>query len=208
MIEPTLHPPNADHRGVLAWALPDDTAVLSSAPVSGGLTRPRWLVNIGVPADYARTDLDAHVREVATELGLEDSGVAMLTAADVGRVSRSEGAGVVAHATVAVSKPTWAADASGGWSSWSPGTINIVVQVGGRLTSAAAVNAVMTITEAKTQALIEAGIPGTGTATDAVAVLWSSTGVTPIAFAGPRAEWGANIALAVRGAVANGIECR
>ncbi len=206
MIEPTLHPANANHRGVLAWVLPSGTMALSSAPVGGGLTHPQWVLNTGVAKDYARTDLDAHARSVAFDLGLDGPGTAMFTAADVGRVRRAENEGVLVHATVGISKPTWAADPHGGWNDWAAGTINVVVQVPVGLALSAAVNAVATITEAKTQALIEAGVPGTGTASDAVTVLWPDTGASSVEFAGPRSQWGARIALATHHAVTAGIE--
>jgi adenosylcobinamide amidohydrolase len=81
-----------------------------------------------------------------------------------------------------------------------PGTINVIVSVPVPLSDAAYVNAVMTATEAKTQALLEAGIRATGTASDAVCV------AAPVAgeredFAGPRSLWGARIARAVHAAV-------
>ncbi len=67
--------------------------------------------------------------------------------------------------------PTWAA-VPGGTADpdLAPGTINIIVSVPVPLSDAALVNAVMTVTEAKTQAVLDAGFPGTGTATDAVCV--------------------------------------
>ena len=83
---------------------------------------------------------------------------------------------------------------------WRPGTINIIVSVPVPLGDAAYVNAVMTATEAKTQALLEAGIRATGTASDAICI------AAPVAgeradFAGPRSLWGARIARAVHSAV-------
>ena len=80
-----------------------------------------------------------------------------------------------------------------------------MVQIPVGLSPAAAVNAVATATEAKVQALVEAGVPGTGTASDAVLVCWSpALPVEP--FAGPRSTWGARIARAVHAAVRRGLE--
>ncbi|MGB5951602.1 MAG: adenosylcobinamide amidohydrolase, partial [Ornithinimicrobium sp.] len=117
-------------------------------------------------------------------------------------------------------KPTWAAYPAGGWSDYTPGTINIVVQVPTTFSTAALVGAVMTVTEAKTQALIEQGIPGTGTASDAVAIVCpgaevqaqkqphgqgraarARTAAPPEMFAGPRSLWGARLAIAAHRAV-------
>lgn len=200
------HPPAASHSGVLVWQWPEPRRVLSSAPVGGGLCSASWLLNIGVPLDYRRTDLDAHASEVAGSLSLGGDGVALLTAAQVARMERCEVAGVTADVTVGIAKPTWAADPAGGWSDWMPGTVNVVVQVPYALRDSAAVNAVITATEAKTQAFFEAGVPGTGTASDAIALVWSESARERVAFAGPRSEVGAKIAQAVHGAVSAGID--
>lgn len=198
-----------DARAVLAWRFPEPVAALSSAPVGGGSATLDWLVNIGVPDDYRRTDLDDHVRAVADRLGLHGVGAGLLTAYDVRKVVRADDDGIVVDATVGVTKPTWAADADGthgqrDGAGWRAGTINVVVQVPVGLSAAAAVNAVMTATEAKTQALVEADVPGTGTASDAIVVCWRPT--LPVeAFGGPRSTWGARIARAVHAAVAEGL---
>ncbi|GLX06131.1 adenosylcobinamide amidohydrolase [Microbispora sp. NBRC 16548] len=84
-----------------------------------------------------------------------------------------------------------------------PGTINILVVVPVAFSDPALVNAVMTVTEAKTQALLEAGFPCTGTASDAVCVAVREDGPAE-AFGGPRSVWGARIARAVHRAVLDG----
>jgi adenosylcobinamide amidohydrolase len=81
-----------------------------------------------------------------------------------------------------------------------PGTINIVVSVPVPLSDAAFVNAVITATEAKTQAVLDAGFACTGTASDAVCVAAPGGGPGED-FAGPRSVWGARIARAVHAAV-------
>lgn len=203
-------PAGADARAVSSWVFDAPRASLSSAPVGGGSAAIDWLLNIGVPAGYDRTDLAEHARDIARRLGLTGTGAAMLTAVDVHRMVRASDGDVVVDATVGVTKPTWAADADDAHGlrvdgAWQPGTINIVVQLPVALSPAAAVNAVMTVTEAKTQALVEAGVPGTGTASDAVAVVWPP--VLPVEdFAGPRSTWGARIARAVHAAVRDGLE--
>ncbi|MFC5747784.1 adenosylcobinamide amidohydrolase [Actinomadura rugatobispora] len=88
---------------------------------------------------------------------------------------------------------------------WRPGTVNVVVEVPVALSDAALVNAVMTATEAKTQALLEAGYSCTGTASDAVCIaapIPAEVDAEP--FAGPRSLWGARIARAVHAAVYEG----
>jgi len=70
-----------------------------------------------------------------------------------------------------------------------------------------AVNAVVTATEAKTQALAARGVQGTGTATDAVTIVWPP-GIAAEQFAGPRSRWGWRIGQAVYRAVSAGIKPR
>ena len=83
------------------------------------------------------------------------------------------------------------------------GTINIIAVLPERLSDGALVNAVATITEAKVQALFEAGIRGTGTATDAVCVVCPEDG-RPHDFGGPRSRWGSRLARATHAAVLDG----
>ena len=213
----------------LVWRFDQSTEAISSAAVGGGMTLIEWMVNIGVDRGYARIDLDAHAAEVAAELGLRGSGIALFTAADMERYSKAECEGVVAHATVGVSKPTWAAardmpvtapgellgadsrdaGSAGADSADEPdmGTINIVAQLPVGFEPGAAVNAVMTITEAKTQALAECGVNGTGTATDAVVATWPATARRE-RFCGPRSHWGRRLALAAHAAVRDGLPRR
>ena len=190
---------------MLVWRWDTPAAVLSSAPVGGGLGEIEWALNVGVPSDYDRTDLSEHAKEVAAGLGMQGAGIAMFTAVDLGRRQRCEFEGVAVDATVGISHPTWAADTSAAAMPAGPGTINLVVQVPVALDPGAAVNAAITATEAKVQALAARGVPGTGTATDAVTVVWPREGA-PERFAGPRSGWGSRIAQAVYRAVWAGSE--
>jgi len=228
-VEPALRVTDRAPRGVLVWRWPAAVGALSSAGVGGGASRPCWVINIGVDSGYGRTDLTDHATEVSAEIGLPGDGVALFTAADVTRPARSAAGGVTVHATVGVSHPTWAAghrhlctgdsataaepsrvDPTPGQSAIPagaprPGTINLVIQVPVGLDGGAGVNAVITATEAKTQALLEAGVDGTGTATDAVVVVWPSAAERSERFAGPRSPWGARIGRCVHAAVREGL---
>ncbi len=84
-----------------------------------------------------------------------------------------------------------------------PGTINIVAFVAARHGDAALLNLLCTVTEAKAQALSDAGVPGTGTASDAVTLLCPGDGA-PEPFGGPRSTYGAPLARAVHAAVLSG----
>jgi len=183
--------------------------MISSGVLGGGIGPREWVLNAQVAGEYARTDPAGHLAELADQLGLTGPGTGMLTAAQVtGVVTRSD-EGAEAAVTAGLRVPTWAAAPGPGGEAadagLAPGTINIIVSVPVPLTDAALVNAVITATEAKTQAVLEAGFPGTGTATDAVCVAAPvPAGAAAEDFAGPRSDWGARIARAVYAAVLAG----
>jgi adenosylcobinamide hydrolase len=189
---------------VRVWHFDTPQMCIASAAVGGGIGMRSWLLNAQVDPDFARTDLDTYVRELARAHGVAGEGVAMLTAASVSDGTEAFEAGIAVTATVGLSIPTWAADADGAISPWRPGTINVVAVLPVALTRAALVNAVMTVTEAKAQALFEAGVPGTGTASDAVCIVCPPDGDAE-AFGGPRSRLGAPLARATHAAIAKGI---
>jgi adenosylcobinamide amidohydrolase len=194
----------AGGRPVLVWRFPRPLLAVSSAPVGGGIGVRHWVLDAEVPRHYDRHDLHAHVAELAAACGCRGPGVGMLTAASVAAWRAAGDGGVEVAATVGVSRPTWAAGPDGTHGSWRPGTINVVAHVPVRLTPAALVNAVMTASEAKAQALLEAGVPGTGTASDALCITCPPGGPAE-PFAGPRSPWGARLARAVHAAVGAGL---
>ena len=180
--------------------------MISSGVLGGGIGHREWVLNAQVPAGYARTDPARHLAELAGRFGLTGPGVGMLTAAQVtGLVTRSD-EGAEAAVTAGLRVPTWAAAPAGlADQDLGPGTINIIVSVPVPLTDAALVNAVITATEAKTQAVLDAGFAATGTATDAVCVAAQDpAGTAAEDFAGPRSAWGARIARSVYAAVLAG----
>jgi adenosylcobinamide amidohydrolase len=200
----------------LAWpdhallaSLPVAHRCLSSAVLGGGLTSARHWLNLQVPHDYARIDPEAHLIEVARANALDPTAViGMLTAADVRAGVRRDRGPASAVATVGIGQPLAAA---GRRPRPLPrvGTINVFVVVRQPLSDAALVAAVQTATEAKAQALADAGVralnhdgPATGTATDAICV--ATTPGAEVAFAGPATAIGAAIAHAVHGAVLSG----
>lgn len=203
MTEPLLLPPGTDHRQALCWVFDRRVQALSSASVGGGFSEPAWLLNIGVPYDYTRTDLDEHAAQITARQHLSGTGIAMFTAVDVSRAQQAVFEGASLNATVGVTKPTWAADLEGAHGQW-PGTINLVAELPVALTPAAMVQAVLAITEAKTQALREAEVPGTGTASDAVTLLCPAAGPAE-KFGGVRSAWGSRLAIATHAAVRQGL---
>lgn len=220
-----------DRLAMALWRPGPGWTMISSGVLGGGLGPREWVLNAQVPGLYSRMDPAAHLAEIAAGLGLDGPGVGLLTAAQVTDLVEAEDGGVRVAATVGLRVPTWAAVKPGTEDpelappelalpelarvtrTWQPGTINIVVAVPVPLSDAAFVNAVITATEAKSQAVIEAGFGGTGTASDAICVAAPAQGGTtrggtaervPEDFAGPRSPWGARIARAVHAAVLTG----
>jgi adenosylcobinamide amidohydrolase len=220
---------------VLLWTPGPGCRMVSTAVVGGGIGPRSWWLNAKVSMEYDHPDPAAHVRQIAAAVGAwsghgaaaddgtcvgEGSdggntgvggGVGMLTAADVTRWTCAEDGGVCAVVTVGLGLPVWAA-ADDATLRRETGTINVLVRVPVPLADAALVNAVVTATEAKTQALVEAGVPGSGTSSDAVCVacpqpddLAGLDGRPPVeAYGGPRSPWGLRVARTVHAAVAAG----
>jgi adenosylcobinamide hydrolase len=223
MAEPELLTREEDgaELAVAVWRLPTPLLALSSAPYGGGWGVRRWVLAAQVAGGYARLDPAAHLAELAAGLALRGPGIGMLTAVDVRQVRTSQEDGIEVAATVGLSHPTWAAapetapatvtgpggagtvQGGPGRVNGGPGTVNIIAVLDRRLSPAALVNAVMTVTEAKSQAMWDASYPATGTASDAVAVLCPAAGPEE-AFAGPRSPVGARLARAVHRAVLDG----
>lgn len=191
-----------DSLPVLVWRFDPPRLTISSGPYGGGVGERRWVLNATVPHGYDRMDPDRHITEIAAELKLTGPGTGLLTAVDVRKVVSVTERGVTAEVTTGVGVPTWAAapDQAGE----RIGTINTVCRLPVRLGPAALVNAVATVTEAKSQALFDAGIGGTGTATDAIVLLCPTTG-PPEPYGGPRSRIGAALARAVHEAVSSGL---
>ncbi|MFB8774622.1 adenosylcobinamide amidohydrolase [Streptomyces broussonetiae] len=188
----------------LLWSPGPGRRMISNAVLGGGIGERAWVLNAQVAHGYRRTDPDRHLAELADGLGLPPAGVGLMTAADVTAYAHARDGGVEAVVTAGVSVRGWAATAAEGTAApTAPGTINILVAVPVPLTDAALVNAVATATEAKVQALLDAGLDCSGTPTDAVcvAVPVARPGTPVHAFAGPRSLWGARLARAVHRAV-------
>jgi adenosylcobinamide amidohydrolase len=203
-MQPTLtgRPEGGLEVPLLVWPLPGPHLAISSGPLGGGIGVRGWVVNATVPMSYDRSDPDVHLAGLADGVGLRGPGIGLLTGVDVGDAAAAADGGVEVWATVGLGMPTWAA-APESTSADAVGTINIVVRVPERLSEAALVNAVATVAEAKAQALMDLGVPATGTPTDATAVLCPPDG--PVAaYGGPRSTWGARIARAVHRAVRAG----
>ncbi|MFJ6808604.1 adenosylcobinamide amidohydrolase [Streptomyces anulatus] len=214
----------------LLWRLGPGVRVCSSAVLGGGIGPRAWILNAQVPGGYPRLDPDRHLAEIAAAEGLTGPGAGLMTAADVAAYTTGHDGGVTATVTAGLGVRGWAAapdtatraphrpgtaegpgsaylpeEVEGPGSPFRPGTVNIVVTLPVALSDAALVNAVATATEAKVQALLDAGLDCSGTPTDALCVAAPEPGQDGgEPFAGPRSTWGARIARAVHTAVLAG----
>ncbi|WP_230686725.1 adenosylcobinamide amidohydrolase [Catellatospora vulcania] len=186
----------------LAWRAGDGWQMISSAVLGGGMGPRSWVLNAQVGHGYARLDPHRHLREIAQQHGLTGHGVGLMTAARVTEAAFARDGDVEALVTAGIGVSGWAAEAPAvdaatqAQSALVPGTINIIVALPVALSPAAMVNAVATATEAKVQALRDAGFDASGTPTDAVCVASREAG-DEVPFAGPRSPWGARLARAV-----------
>lgn len=189
---------------------------LSSAVYGGGFGQLRRMVNIYVDRHYRCDDPARDIAELLGQWGYPSEATAgLLTAVPMryAAVAEEQGddftvfccatAGASNAARAGVQRTTFPA-------SWTPGTINVLLAVDGRLTPAAMVNAVMTATEAKTAALgdlgvldAENGLAATGTTTDAVALGVSQRADWPLlhAYAGTATDLGGTVGRLVYAAV-------
>jgi adenosylcobinamide amidohydrolase len=196
--------PDGGTAPLLRIALPAGSIALSSAVVGGGLGRRTEVANLTVSSSFAGDP----VAWLATCGVVGDGVVGMMTAVDVREATAATETAVEVVATVGVGWPTYAAAPDGASTRWAPGTINVVAYVPVRLSDSALVNAVITATEAKSQALADAAVPGTGTATDVVCIACPAeppSGTEPEPYCGPRSTWGAPLARAVHAAVTAGL---
>lgn len=177
----------------LLWSPGPGWRMISSTVLGGGIAERAWVLNAQVSHGYRRTDPAQHLTELARAARARGDGVGMLTAADVSAHAHGHDAGAAAVVTAGIGVRGWAA-------SWPesaprealPGTINIIAALPVPMTDAALVNAVSTATEAKVQALLDAGYDCSGTPTDAVCIAARRPhpGAETHAFAGPRSLWG------------------
>jgi adenosylcobinamide amidohydrolase len=180
--------------------------------VGGDLDRTRHVVTMHVDRAYDGERPGDDLRRFAGGLGIHEPFVGLMTAAWTREAmvltESADGIHVLAAVTVGLGGA-----AAAGISPPAPrlaSTINIVAILAGRLDRAAAVNAVVTATEAKAGALLAAGVrapegtPATGTVTDAVVIAWTGQGPA-LPYLGPGTVPGWLLARAVRRAVQAGI---
>ena len=197
--------------------------ILSSAVLNGGLREANCIVSVHVPEetgldidDEVHRDAGDFLMEETSKLGIpQDQLVGIMTAAKMKNVDiatrKFEDTTITAIATAGVHFSATAGDEIASKQSAFPfkkwGTINIILLVDANLTDSCMVNAVSTVTEAKTVALREldvrsrfSGEIATGTVTDSVVIACTKRG-SKIAYAGTATPIGELIGKSVREAV-------
>ena len=173
--------------------------VLSSAVHNGGLVHADHLLNMKVPlVDSSTEPPEVTLSKYCATAGWDGTTIGMMTAAsmDSFRMQKEteQGIDIVVLVTSGLSNPRRVGDpAEYRTMAAQPtdvGTINIIVLTSACLTGAAAVEAVLMVTEAKAAALQEAEVRSavshkiaTGTGTDSVAVV-SGQGPQTVSYCG------------------------
>jgi adenosylcobinamide hydrolase len=190
---------------------PQRMKVLSSTMRNGGFTETDTVLMMQVEPGYDNRDPEGDMASKISLLGLGEHTVGFMTAAVIRKAismaeERYHGVHAIAVVTAGVVNAVMAGDLlpdSTVRKLTKPGTINIVVAVDAPLECEACANAIITATEAKSAAMFERGIRGTGTTSDAVAI------VSPLGkgtkYAGTATDVGIAIARAVRQATSESI---
>ncbi|MEM0448273.1 MAG: bifunctional adenosylcobinamide hydrolase/alpha-ribazole phosphatase CbiS [Methanomassiliicoccales archaeon] len=191
--------------------LPGKMKVLASTMRNGGFAETDTILMMQVEEGYDHHDPEADMAEKLELLGLEEHTVGFMTAAWIHRaLTKAEveyhGVKAVAVVTAGVVNAVMAGELlpeSIIRKLTKPGTINTVVVVDVPLEAAGFANAIITATEAKSAAMFDRGIRGTGTTSDAVAICAPHGKGTK--YAGTATDVGIAIARAVRQATARSI---
>jgi adenosylcobinamide amidohydrolase len=198
--------------------------VLSSAVLNGGFIEASHIFNMKVDKNPGGSTkiFDSSEKALASycrNMGWEGNTVGMMTAANAesfSRVKRKEqGVEVTALVTAGISNARRAGDTADcgtiHMNAVEPGTVNIIMLTSARLTRTAMVEAVITVTEAKTAVFQNldirnpvTGSLATGTGTDAVAIA-SGPGPATVRFCGKHTLFGEMLASTVMEALTDSL---
>jgi len=185
----------------------------SSAVVGGGIIEAAAILNVHVEKHGSLEAVRASLEAFAGRQAISAPYVGLLTGAatEKAEVETARHGDLTALAVVTVGLSNRiTAGVSPAVVTVPASTINIIVVVDGDAEPAALVNALMTVTEVKTLALVEAGVKAaeghvaTGTSTDAVVIAATGRGARQ-RFGGPISPLGWVIAQAVGPALRRGI---
>ncbi len=170
----------------------DDTLFLrgafraASTGVRGGLRDVTTVFNRTVPENFDHEDIFRYMDGIVTERGFSDEYFGLLTAVEMRNLCILQYDFITVFVTAGVTNPN----------PDPPHTINVIVFSREGMGDAALLETIITVTEAKAQALREMGYVFTGTTTDAVMVACEGE-PTQHAFAGTLTEVGRRVYAAV-----------
>ena len=186
--------------------------VITTAPLGGELTTTSGFFSLPAPPMLDYAEPTRPISAAAESLGIDGPMVGFMTAVHLqgARVSveRAGAIAVLALATVGVTNASRPGEEV--VEGYAPGTINTVVVIDARLSRGALHEALALTAEAKALAIYEggartrAGLPATGTSTDAYAVACTGAGAE-LPYAGPVTEVGFLVGRAVRSVVGEGL---
>lgn len=154
-----------------------------SSGINGGWRDVEAIFNYTVDDDFEKYDPKEYLERVAGNLGLRRY-FGLLTSVPMDKLAITECDDVKAFVTAGVKNPN------------KFGTINIILLIEASPSDGALVNAIITATEAKSQALLEMGFDFTGTNTDAIVV--ARTRGRYYEYGGPASDLGRKIWVAVK----------
>ncbi len=176
----------------MRWKIVRDTLIVEglffaiSSGVLGGWGEVEYLFNHTVRGEIG--DPKEYIKSIAKEFGLKRF-FGLLTSVPMDKLAVVNVGEVTAFVTAGIRNPNE-----------KIGTINIIIVVEGDMPESAMINAVITATEAKSFALLKAGLNFTGTSTDAIIIAKTGRGKYH-EYAGYGSELGRKIWTAVKSAV-------
>lgn len=208
------------NEGFAIMTLPGRYRMLSSCIRNGGFAEGETVFFYEVPLGYDDPFPEEDMERQCARFDLPPDAVGFMTAADIRRVitvceEEVNGTRAIAVATAGVTNAVYAGERLSkevldllpvhdpARKRNPPGTINVLVAVNVPLQDCGLANAVITVTEAKSAALMDAGVDGTGTTSDAVMVACPPG--DGCKYAGTATDAGIAIARAVRSAVAGSV---
>lgn len=176
----------------MRYYLRDDVLIVrgnfraASNGTSGGISSVKTLLNVTVPGNFSE-DAGVFIDRISAKNGFLCPQFGLLTAVPMNNLCIAQYDYITVFVTAAVSDKNR--------------TINIIATSARPLSDAALLGAMMTITEAKMQVLIERKLPGTAGPTDAIIIAAEKSAAAPEEFAGPLTETGDKISKAVHHAL-------
>ena len=190
----------------MRWKVINETLIIEgnffalSTGLLGGIGKAEHLFNHCIQEHEKLDEPEAYLKKVAEKFGMKKY-FGLLTSVSMKNLCIAEKNEVKIFATCGIGNPNE-----------KIGTINVIAVINAELPLSAMLNAVITITEAKSAALLEKGFRFTGTSTDAVIIAkteedaWQCReGRKSYRYAGPESELGKKLWKAAKQAIKAGL---